>query len=146
MSARIYFSKIGPTLTVKLDAELRAAGLAIDGVSYAPQKAGQEVGVDFQATPTAPQLAQAQSLVTAHDATDYEAQATATDSTDFKATLAASLASLDSDEAAIATDITALAAATTLAQVKPIVSNMLQRQARTVVGFRRMLFVLRHLI
>ncbi len=143
MSIRKYYPKVGQVFIEKLHTEIRAI-CAIDGVAF--DGAQGQVGVDYVDAPSSQLEIQVAAAITNHDATDYEAIATETDKADFASTLASSLAALDSDETAIASDLTALAAAGTFAAAKPILQRTLERQTRTIVGFRRIVKVLRHLI
>lgn len=144
MSTRVYFNRIGGVLLSKIESEIKAIYAQIDGVASDPSN--NRVGVDFIVVPSAQVQTQIQTAILAHDPTDLEEQSRVVDYADLLAMAEAGLTQIANDQMALLADITALAAATTLPQVKPIVSNMLTRQQHGLNMFDKIIKVLRHTV
>lgn len=158
MSDRRWFTRSGDVLLLKLRDEIRAIVPDVEGPAW--RSSTNEVGVDFFSEPSPAVLTQVQTVITAHDPTDYEAQAKTTDYADLLAMAESALTQIASDLGVVASDLTvnsadatALVAASTLAAVKPIVNNMLTRQDHLLIGIQRILNrqdkiirVLRHVV
>lgn len=149
MSIRLHFERIGGVYLNKLETEIRAI-VAIDGVAYNSKL--NTVGVDFVLQPDNALRAQVQNIITAHDLVAYEEQLRAEEQSriaDYSALAAmaeAGLTQIANDRAALAADVTALAAAATLVAVKPIVSDMLTRLDNLNVRQDKIIRVLRHVV
>lgn len=144
MTTRIYFNRVGPVLLNKIESEIRAVYNEIDGI--ANDQANNRIGIDFIIVPSAQIQTQLQSIIVAHDATDYEEQEKITDFASLQQMAAAALTQILNNYNDNQADITALAAATTLAQVKPIVTRMLNREASSLTREDKIVRVLKHLV
>jgi hypothetical protein len=70
MATRLWFSRFASVVCERLENELKSEGFNIEGVAY--RSLTSQVGVDFIVTPDAAGLALAQSVIDAHDGTDYD--------------------------------------------------------------------------
>lgn len=143
MSTRRYFqTSLANVLLNKLQGELLSAGLFVDGV--ANDLINARIGVDFVTDPVANDLIIAQSVIDSHDPIDYELQLAQTDYTTFLNMVGAGLTQIANDITANDGDISALAAASTLAAVKPIVANMLTRFDHILNRQNKIIRAIRH--
>jgi len=129
MSIRKFFIRNSTVLIPKLHSEV-AAVAAIEGVAYTSER--NEVGVDFMSDPSAPLMTQVQSIITAHDATDYEAISRTADYADL-------LAMAEQGLAQIVTDLSDVQAGTTAANADKVTLTGTPTQAQVLSVVRRML-------
>lgn len=124
-------------------------GIPIEGVSIGRRNDRATWRIDFAVTASDEQRAQAAVLLAAFDpdtaitAEEIDrAGVTAKQVITLLKHIAARQAQIDTERAVVASDLTALNAATTLAQVKPIVTRLLQRQDNALTAEKRSLEVL----
>src|SRR5574341_901614 len=128
MGQRIYFVRVDFVLLNKLYDEI-AAITNIEGVADEVMSQ-QRVGVDFLSEPDSILQDQVQSIITAHDPTDFVVQLRQADYNNLVNEAANIIQQLNAGINANLNDQTALVSATTFAIAKPIVANMLNREAK----------------
>lgn len=147
MSIRVYFNRTTPIVVTKLQDELTAAGIILEGISNAVANS-QQVGVDFVTPPTTTEQITVQSVIAVHDGIDNEAIQQSADFADYQAMVESMITAADAHLNDITTDETGLAALLglpTLVQYKQQWARAYTRERAQVIGMKRVLAALKHL-